>query len=410
MASTPLTLAALATSAVPGLQVFGSRLHTDGGEGEYTSAVLSTDDGELIVRVPRNSAAEVRQSAEMLGLSALAEGARSALPFRVSEIRGLTRAGDTRAVVSTFLAGGRIEAQDLEGEALLLQPLAEALAAIHRLPVTMVQQAGLTSRSADDVRQEASRLVGRASDTRLLPEVVHSRWLEALESKRLWDFSPTVVHGSLDADRLLIEDDRIVGVLGWGELSVGDPAVDLAWLFAAGQEVLDAVLARYIAERGTGGSTELRARTRFHHELEVARWLLHGVETHDSAVVDDAVAMLDRLVDRFTRLGQPVPERPAATPDEVERLLDEVPEAPVDPRSETAEYEALDEDRVFAIDNDFTDDDFAGDDGEDAAAGDNAVIGDDADTGDDRDTGDWDATVDGEDPAPGSDSDPRNSV
>lgn len=358
MASTPLTLAALATSAVPGLRVSAYRPVAGGGIDDYASAVLATEDRELIVRVPRNPSAEVRQSAEMLGLSALADGARAALPFQVPEVLGLTRAGDTRAVVSTFVPGSHIEPANLESDALLLQPIADALAAIHRLPVAVIQQAGLPVRSADDARAVAARLIERAADTRLLPDLVRSRWQEALDSPRLWDFAPTVVHGALDADQLLIEDDRITGVLGWHELSVGDPSIDLAWLLGIGPEVFDAVWARYIASRGTTGSAEMRARARFHHELGVARWLLHGVDSHDDSIVDDAIGMLDRLVDRVSRAGSPVaPERTTTTPDEVDQLLDSVPEVATDPRSETAEYEALDEDRAFSVDDDFTDED-----------------------------------------------------
>jgi len=224
MSSTPLTLAALATSAVPGLQIVGVREHSLAGGGAFNSAVIITDDAELIVRVPRDSTSEVQQSAEMLGLAALADGARNALPFRVSETLGMTRAGETRAVVSTFLPGGRIDAGDLADDALLLQPIAESLAAIHQLPTALVQQAGLPMRTAEEVREAAARLIARAADTRLLPDTVHARWLEVLASPRLWDFAPTVIHGSLDADRLLVEDDRVVGVLGWGFLDASAQA------------------------------------------------------------------------------------------------------------------------------------------------------------------------------------------
>lgn len=367
MSSIPLTLAALATSAVPGLEAKGVREHTLGGEGAFSSAVIVTPDAELIVRVPRSSAAEVQQSAEMLGLAALAGGARTALPFEIPETLGVTRAGETRAVVSTFLRGGRISAEDLADDALLLQPLAEALSAVHRLPTSLVQRAGLPVRSAEDVQRAASRIVDRAAETRLLPDTVHSRWMEALESPQLWDFDPTLIHGSFDAEQLLIEDDRVIGMLGWNELSVGDPAVDLSWLLAAGTDVLDAVLARYLQLRGIGVGAELRARARFHHELEVARWLLHGVETHDDEVIQDAISMLDHLVDRLVGMGDPVPVRNVASAEEVERMLDETPETPDDPRSETAEYDSLDEDRVFASDGDFG--------GDDAGAGDETDAG-----------------------------------
>jgi len=353
MARTPLTLAALATSAVPGLQVSGSRTHHESDDEGFTGAVIAADGRELLVRVPRNSAAEVLQSAEMLGTSALHEGSRAALPFAVPETLGMTRAGDTRAVVTTYLNGGRIETGDLDREAILLQPIAEALAAIHRLPATLVKEAGLPVRSAEESRAAVSRIVDRAADTRLLPDTVHRRWLETLDSERFWDFAPTVVHGSFDADRLLISDDQITGVSGWNDLAVDDPAVDFAWLLGAQQGVFESVVARYSQERGISGMTELHTRARFRHELEVARWLLHGVESHDQSIIDDAVSMLDRLVDRLSKLGGTAPERPATTPEEVDRLLADLPEIPEDPRSETAEYEALDEDRVFDGDADF---------------------------------------------------------
>lgn len=354
MASTPLTLAALATSAVPGLRVDAYRDH-QGAEG-FTSAVILSDDTELIVRVPRSSAAEVQLSAEMLGLAALAEGAREALPFAVPQTLGITRSGDTRAVVTTFLSGAEVAAHDIASDALLLQPLAETLVAIHQLPTTIVQESGLSTRSAADARAAATRLVERAAETRMLPDTVHTRWLSVLSAKRLWDFAPCVVHGSLDASQLVIVDDHIVGVLGWNELAVSDPALDLAWLLEAGNDVLEGVVARYTADRGGGGGAELRARAKFYHELEIARWLLHGVDTHDQSVVDDAISMLDRLVDHLVRLGGPLPERPASNSSEAERLLDERPELPVDLRSETAEYEALDEDRAFEIELEFGDD------------------------------------------------------
>ena len=141
MATIPFTLAALATSAVPGLVVFGVRAHE--GDESFASAVVAGEDAELLVRVPRTQAAEVQQSAELLGIAALTEGPRSRLPFEVPETLGMTRAGDTRAVVTTMLGGARFEAEDLSDDARLLQPIAEAIGAIHDLPTSVAQQGGL---------------------------------------------------------------------------------------------------------------------------------------------------------------------------------------------------------------------------------------------------------------------------
>ncbi len=353
MASTPFTLAALATSAVPGLTVSGTRAHTSGSGGSFTSAVLTTDVGDVIVRIPEEPAAEVQQSAELLALAAIVEGARARLPFDVPTTLGMTRAKDTRAVVSTFLRGTPAGIEELEGDAELLQAIAEALAAIHSLPSGIVREGGLPLRNAEEARAAAARLVRRAADTGLLPATVRQRWNEVLDADGLWSFEPTVVHGSLAPESLLVDGSELLGVLGWSELALGDPALDLGWMLAAEPNAFESVLVRYATVRGISGQQELATRARFYHELEVAKWLLHGTETHDQGVVDDAVNMLDRMVDRLGLMGAPLPQRRVLSEHEVERLLDETPEVDYDLRSETAEFESLDEDRAFAADEDF---------------------------------------------------------
>ena len=352
MASIPFTLAALATSAVPGLVVLGARGHEE--DESFASAVVSDGTEELLVRVPRSQAAEVQQSAELLGLAALTAGSREALPFTIPESLGMTRAGDTRAVVTTYVDGGRFAVEDLEADSLLIQPLAQAIAAIHALPHSVAQQGGLPIRSAQDLRLQATRLIDRAEATRLVPQTIVTRWTRVVETSELWDFEPTMVHGSLDADQLRVSDDRITGVVGWSEISVGDPASDLAWLLNAGPDVLNGVLARYASLRDRSSLAPLRTRTALYHELEIARWLLHGTESHDEEITNDAVRMLDRLVDRVGALGAGLAAA-APTPlseSEVESLLAETPEVH-DLLSDTAAYEALDEDRMFGVDTDF---------------------------------------------------------
>lgn len=353
MASIPFTLAALATSAVPGLAVFGVREHDE--DPSYAEAVIVTDDAELLVRVPRTQAAEVQQSATILGLAALTAGPRGRLPFVVPETLGMTRAGETRAVVSTHVDGAQFVADDLSDDAILLQPLAEAIAAIHELPLSVAHNGGLPVSTAQDLRLAATRTIDRAEATRLIPETVLQRWQRTVEAAELWDFAPTTVHGSLDADRFRLDDDRISGVIGWSELSVGDPAADLAWLLAPGSDVLDAVLARYIGLRNAGSLPHLRTRAALYHELEVAKWLLHGTELHDQTVIDDAVAMMDRMVGAGGVLSIAYASTHARTPlgeSEVAALLDETPEVSTHV-SDTAAVEALDEDRMFGAETDF---------------------------------------------------------
>jgi macrolide phosphotransferase len=137
------------------------------------------------------------------------------------------------------------------------------------------------------------------------------------------------VHGGLAAESLLVTpkedpDSRVTGVLGWSGLQVGDPARDLAWVLglpvpgAAGT-----VLDTYTAVRGADPAIARRAL--LYAELEIARWLLHGVDRRDAGIRSDAGQMLDALLASVLEgtAGTLVGERlPTLTVTEVERMLD----------------------------------------------------------------------------------------
>lgn len=54
-------------------------------------------------------------------------------------------------------------------------------------------------------------------------------WLRANLYRARVAKSMTLVHRDLHPDNLLAQGDRITGVLDWGELTIADPAVDVAW-------------------------------------------------------------------------------------------------------------------------------------------------------------------------------------
>ena len=102
MAGSQFTLAALATTAVPGLLVTGTRTLGSAAAGDYESALLRDADGtEIVIRRPRNQRAEARQSADLVAIRALSAGIRTRLPFGVAEYRGQAPIGSTRAIVTT---------------------------------------------------------------------------------------------------------------------------------------------------------------------------------------------------------------------------------------------------------------------------------------------------------------------
>ena len=322
MARSHLTLAALATSAVAELDLvsaaeFGSRV-----DNEYDSALLTgRDDRHWIIRIPRNAAAEAAQSADLVALRAISAGVRTRLPFAVSNFVGQTPVGSTRAVVYEFVYGTKFSLSHVEQS--LAESIGESLAALHALPTSFVADAGLPVFATPDCLRAAVSIIDRAAATGRVPAPLLSRWEAATEDTKLWQFQPAVINGALGSDSFLASNGRITGVLGWQELRVGDPARDLAWLLAD-PEVAEVAIDAYIAKRGPS-DRQVRQRATLYAELEVAKWLLHGTELRSTSIIDDAVEMLDGLVDDvendvMNTIGAQT--MPTMAIDEVEAFLD----------------------------------------------------------------------------------------
>lgn len=324
MARSHLTLAALATSAVPELDVVGAAPFGSAGRGDFDAAVITGRDGRhWIVRVPRSETAEQQQSADLVAVRALSQGVRARLPFDVTVYAGQAPVDGTRAIVSEFVAGSPVT---LDGVDLALaESIGRAIAAVHALPTSLATDAGLPTQSAVDAHRAALELVDRAAATGLVPAMLLNRWERAGEDSGLWQYTPAVINGDLGAASFLASAGEVTGVLGWHGLRVADPARDLAWVIGMRREsVVDALFDAYTAARGTV-DRRLRQRATLLSELDVARWLLHGTERRDTLIVDDAVQMMSRLVDDVAGdAGGSIspPTMPILAVDEVEALLD----------------------------------------------------------------------------------------
>jgi macrolide phosphotransferase len=310
MARSHLTLAALATAAVADLDVRQATPHGSIGSGDFDSARLVGARGEKwIIRVPRTQRAEAQQSADLVAIRALSTGVRSRLTFSAPTYRGQAPFHDTRAIVYDYLDGEPLRVGDVMAGTGLPSAVGAAIAAVHMLPTSFVTDAGLTSHTPFEAMRSSASVVDRAAATGLLPAALLERWEGAIQDSQLWQFQPTVINGSLEAESFLVGDDRVTAVLGWHDLQVGDPARDLAWVLGAPTpDSVDSVFDAYNAARGTS-ERSLRHRATLYHELDLARYLLHGTHTKNTEIVDDAIGMMSRLVD----VVQQVDERPLVT-------------------------------------------------------------------------------------------------
>ncbi|WP_300267175.1 hypothetical protein [Microbacterium sp.] len=302
MARSPFTLAAAVTAALPGAEVVGARTLTTDSDGRFDSAVATLSDGrELAIRVGDDDDTARELASESLALRALTAGARAMLPFQAPAYVGETLLAEGRALVTELLPGFQIEASHVPGGRGAAESIGASIAAVHALPASVVRNAGLPARSSEESREDIRALVDRAAATGRVPARLTVRWREAVGDDDLWRFEAAVTLGGVQATSFLFDDDphqgpTVVGLLNWHGLSLGDPAVDLAWLSSA-PDAATSVHAAYAEASDRAPDAALAVRGRLLAELEFARWLVHGDTMRRADIMDDAAHLLEALAE-----------------------------------------------------------------------------------------------------------------
>ena len=122
----------------------------------------------------------------------------------------------------------------------------------------------------------------------------------------LWRFLPSPIHGDLSETSIHVDHGRVCALTGFSSAHVGDPAVDIAWVFArASDEFLERFHEAYQQTRSEK-DLHLLERAELLSELAVVRWLVHGLHSGDSEIVDEARAMLAEL---SASVGESTPKR-----------------------------------------------------------------------------------------------------
>jgi aminoglycoside phosphotransferase (APT) family kinase protein len=289
-------LSALATSAVPGFHAVSAQ--TLSSAEKDVALVYDVDQHPWLVELPTSAQSESAHTEALRAIRALSEGLRSRLSFRVPRLAGTTEVGNHTLSVCEYLPGQAPAPHKVSP--ILAASIGTALAQIHSLPTSSVQDYDRPADSAIDSLRECAGVVDRAAATGLLPLALLRRWETACEDAGLWQFEPTVIHALMQLGHLLVDNDSVVAIDQWRDFRVGDPAKDLAWLTTpASGSFANGVLTAYRSARPAADRWAMQ-RARFYAELDVAKWLLHGIDAANDTIIADATAMLSALHDRVS--------------------------------------------------------------------------------------------------------------
>lgn len=304
MSRSALRLAALASSAVPGLDpVSVESIPVRLGAPYEFAFVTDSQDRQWVVKAARSAAS----GALLEDVSTLMTLLARRLDVQIPLVRGVAALKSGRAVVHPRVPGQSLDFAQLPPAAALTAEVGRTLAHIHNLELLVFEEAGRPSYDAETHRKRMLSELDRASATGHVPTGLLSRWEHRLEDVSLWRFAPTPVHGAFTGSHVLasFEDEqdassgRVRGVIGWEEARVGDPADDLAELVArAHPGALDTVLEAYVQSRIERPDTNLVRRARLAAEMSLVHGLLRALSAGETQLVEQLSADLRHLDER----------------------------------------------------------------------------------------------------------------
>lgn len=296
----PLSLAALASAAVPGLDPSSVEGVVGLGPGHPFDVAFVQDHEHRrwVIRCPRTPAASARleQSAALLSLLS------RRLTMPVPAVKGwaaLPEGG--RAAVSSYLTGRMVDLGSVAPGTKLAIGLGRALAQLHNLDRGVYEEAGVPVYDAAAYRTRRLAELDRAAATGRVPTGLLGRWGRSLEDVSLWRFTTTPTHGAIGSGTVLAtpddgEEPDVKGFLAWESAQVADPADDLAVLVGElHPETLDTVLEAYAHARVERPDRYLQQRARLVHEMQLVRSMMSAVAAGDDDGAEDHAVRLRRL-------------------------------------------------------------------------------------------------------------------
>ena len=296
-AKTPLELAALATAAIPGLNVAGLRPPQYSDETVSVTGIIDVAGNRWMVTCPHDTVGGLDMESQVSVLSRLSQAHEAGMiPFRVPRPAGFARTTDgSRIMVHNDLGGRFMNEEDFSDPHVLPASLARALAHLHNLPTGIYTGVNLPTYTAAECRQRHLALLDEAAQHTVIPANLWNRWEGALEDIAMWRFATAPIHGDLQCTSISTHEGAVSALSGFSSAHVGDPATDIAWVLAQGSDEFMLRFREAYTMTRSAVDVHLETRAQLISELTLVRWLLHGIHADNSEIVEQARGMIREL-------------------------------------------------------------------------------------------------------------------
>lgn len=332
---TKLTLAALASAAMPEVPVTGARdcdqlSSLDRAQGVDCAVVQDATGNVYDVWATSSEAGKRRLAARVKAAQALADAKEmAAMGFQVERIlayqpgeKADSPTGTTAVAVMTHCPG-RIRPLHL----LTLNECTAAgtaIGAIHRVRPDFLKTHGYPAFSTAQIAAQLRGWIKRLRMDGHVPKEITDSWASIVATDGLWSFDTCTVHGGFSDGDLLYAGSGLSGVYGWQDMQINDPARDLAWIFAKlDGSRRNAVIAAYGRMMGARLDDLIMLRANLWLQMEQVGDFITALDHADNERIIQFKAQVERLAqqlgdheqDQRTRRQQKTPSpSPAGAP------------------------------------------------------------------------------------------------
>ena len=308
---TKLTLAALASAAMPEVPMTGARdcdqlSSLDRAQGVDCAVVQDATGNVYDVWATSSEAGKRRLGARVKAAQALTDAKEmAAMGFRVERIlayqpgeRADSPTGTTAVAVMTHCPG-RIRPLHL----LTLNECTAAgtaIGAIHRVRPDFLKTHGYPVFSTAQIAAQLRGWIKRLRMDGHVPKEITDSWASIVATDGLWSFETCTVHGGFSDGDLLYSGSGLSGVYGWQNMQVNDPARDLAWIFAKlDGSRRNAVIAAYGRMMGARLDDLIMLRANLWLQMEQVGEFITALDHADNERIIQFKAQVERLAQQL---------------------------------------------------------------------------------------------------------------
>lgn len=308
---TKLTLAALASAAMPDVPVTGARdcdqVSSQDRDDGVDCAVIQDSSGRLFdVWTAEGEESKRRLDMRVKAARALKDAKEvPALGFKVEQVvayePGLKEQGPTGLVAVAVMkhCPGTIRPLHL----LTLDECTAAgtaIGAVHRLRPDFLRTHGYPTYTTEQIAAQLRGWIGRLRKDGHVPGEITDSWARIIETDGLWSFRTCTVHGGLRDGDLLYSGSGLSAVYGWQDMQVNDPARDLAWIFAKlDGSRRNAVIAAYGRMMGSRLDDLIMLRANLWLQMEQVGDFIKALDRADNERIISFKAQVERLAQQL---------------------------------------------------------------------------------------------------------------